>query len=354
MARADRVIGIIAIVMMVALIGVFVYFMFFSKQTDVTVLFRSNAEQKIFQKIKVSYEVSDYDKALDLISDYLVDYPENNKTPRVMLIAANILLKKADYDGAKRYVVKVVSLDSATVDDIADAAVVLGAIMKETGQFDPDALNQLEDAYFKSPSTTKRDIAVFLGYAYLAKRDYQTAINYFNNSTGAYSLIGRAEVYIAQGKYAEAIQDYLNYFTQYPKTTYYTNIKADFLKHCYEYAESRQKLNYYGKAIEYYLKIINNFPDEQYADISLYKIATIYYDNKNLSSSLIFLDKVLNNTVVYSDDAAYFQKAIIYYEQNKKAQSLNEFKKLQDKFSTSTYTKKSWEWVELITKEMQY
>ena len=213
MTRTDRTIGILAVLFMLALISVFGYFVYISGGIEEIFLIGQDDEEKGFRRIEFAYDVSDYDRALYLSSDFLAEYPDSVFVPRVYIISAEILFNRGDYEGARRQAIRVLSRRDSNADDFADSAIILGKIMKETSQYDRAGISFLENAFLKADASRQAKLAVYLGYYYLLRNDYRYALNYFNQATGEYSLIGRADIYILQNKTSEAIQEFLNYFS---------------------------------------------------------------------------------------------------------------------------------------------
>ncbi len=189
------------------------------------------------------------------------------------------------------------------------------------------SLNYLEDAYLKAGPDKQPEVAVYLGYAYLYKKDYNTAVRYFSISIGEQSLLGMAEVYLAGGKTAEAIQEFENIFSLYPTCDSYAEVKARYLEVVYDYAKNLVKINQYDKAVEYFLKIVNRFPEDDAADRSLLRVAHVYFEHKRNEPALSFLDIALDNKPTVSDAEALYTRGLVYYDMNKKVQAIADFTK---------------------------
>lgn len=358
MTRAEKTVWIVILVILFFAVSAFA-FLFFSgkigKDWAIRVApYSEQSEETIYKKIEVAYDISDYDKALNLIGDFLVDYPESQYRSGVMVTAARILYSKGDYNGAKNYVAKVVVIPNVPVNDFVDAVVVLGKILKNGKVYDPVSLNYLEDAYLKAGPDKQPEVAVYLGYAYLYKKDYNTAIRYFSISVGEQSLLGRAEVYLAGGKTAEAIQEFENVFSLYPTCDAYEEIKARYVEVVYGFARNLRKTGQYDRAVEFYLKIVNRFPEDDTADRSLLEVAHVYYEHKRFEPALSFLDLALDNRPVVSDAEALYTRGLVYYDLNKKVQAIADFKKVIERFPQSEFVAESKEWIEVITLEFQY
>ena len=339
--------GVIGIVFVLLL--VLSYFMFFQDG----LIFQKN-ETKIFQIIKMNYELNNNNKALDLSADFLALYPESKLKNKVIIIAASICYDKHDLESSKKYLgafFKTMNYDNS---ELADAAIICGKILKEQEIFDPMILNNLEDAYLKISFEKRTELSVYLGYAYLYKKDYLSAIRYFNEAIGEYGIIGIARVYIEQGKYPEAIQEYQKYFSLYPVSINYHSVTNAFLKQTYYYANYLKQAKKNDEAVEFYLKIIQRFPNTHFSEESIYQIITIFYEMKDYTKAQYYIDKLLNNSVLLLDDHGLYQKAIIYYDLKKYQNSIQEFNKLLNNYPDSRLKESAKEWLVILYKGMKY
>lgn len=309
--------------------------------------------EKLYRKIEIAYEMADYDSAVSSIAEYLSDYPSGADLAGVNAIAADILFERGDSDNARIYITRVVSDDDATDADLALAVVVLGKMMKQSGTFNSVTLNYLEDAYLRAPADYRSDLALYLAYAYLYKCDYSTAIGYFEAAMGDESLIGMAEVYLAQSKYAEAIAEYENFFALYPSSPLFEEAKESYIETCFLYAEKLSTAGAADLSIEYYLKVVNQFRTDVKADEALFEIAEVYYENYSYENAILFYDMVLDNAVTDYDDDSIFEKGLVYYESGELSSALSQFRTLIEQYSSSPFAGQAEEWKDLIILEMQ-
>ncbi len=344
-------------ILLLIMVGVLSFFMLnsklFIKYSNHSGLLIGKRDEELYKKIKSAYEMKDYQKTLDLSSDFLTDYPESDFQYKVLSITAGVFYDQRDYNKARQILQKIFAGSPRDSADFVDAVVLLGAISKEYEKYDPVVLNYLEDAYLKADNSKKPFLAVYLAYQYFYKKDYINAVTYFNNGPDEEDMIGRARVYIEQGYYPQAIQEYLNYFNAYPKTERYERMKSAFIKQSFFYAEVLKKSKEYQKAIQYFLNIINIFPQDPAADQGLIKIADIYAINKDYKNAALFLDKALQNSMTNSDEEALYNKAVLFYEWKKKQEAIKLFKDLQEKHPDGIYTGKAKEWIDIINKDLQ-
>ncbi len=344
MSRTEKFLGTLILIIMLGLIGVFSYFLIFSQLKQ--------GDEKMYQKIKISSELSDYQKTLDSISDFLVEYPQSPLKNKVMIQAAVTLYHKKDYNAARDYATKVLGENTLQNEDFVDAVQVLGWILRDTGKFDSITLDYLENAYLKVKDIKRQEVAVNLGYAYYFKKDMDDALLKFNEGTDEWALTGLALVYLAQEDYPQAIERYEEFFRRYPSSQRFTDVKQEFLKQTYYYAGILQSKKRYEEALQYYLRIVNRFRDTNFYDAALYQIGEIYYQNGKNTAAEDFYQKVVNNTIFYSDDAAYFRLGTLAYEQDKKAKALAIFQKIMKDFPGSSFFNQSQDWINLISKEL--
>ena len=205
----------------------------------------------------------------------------------------------------------------------------------------------------KSSDPEKQKLASALGTAYFLKKDYNAALEKFREASDENSIIGEIKVYLATQKYDLAINRLEDYFARYAASPYFVTEKNIYIKVCYELARSEQKTKRYEEAVKNYLKIVNRFRNNNYSDMVLLEIAKIYDINHKYNIALDFYQKVLNNTPQNSDEEALFRIAVLYYQTGKKAKALNIFRDFISKYSEGDLTRRAYEWINLINKEMQ-
>lgn len=344
MSRTEKFLGTLILLVMLGLIGVFSYFLIFSQLKQ--------ADQKMYQKILIASDLSDFDKTLEHISDFLVEYPDSAYRNKVMVQAAVTLYRKKDYSAAREYAIRVLGSENLPHEEFVDAVLVLGWILRDTGKFDSITLDYLENAYLKVRDVKRQDVAVELGFAYLYKKDYENALSRFNEGTDEWALTGQYMVYLAQDNYPLAIDRFEEFFRRFPASERFAEVKQEFLKHTYYYAGTLQTRKRYEEALQYYLKIVNQFRDTNFYDAALFQIGEIYYLNRKYSAAEEFYNRVTANTIFYSDDAALFRLGELAYEQDKKARALSTFQKIIKDYPASGYLDQSREWARLISKEL--
>lgn len=365
MNRTEKTIAVFAIVCLLIFTAGLAYLLFFSGKS--VSLFRGknflsavSGETRALQRAAVAYELRDEAKALEAVQDFLVDHPKSRFRNKATLIAANVFFDRKDYSGARKHALSVIDTLSrsdakseASVDDYVDSIILLGKISKETGFFEPSVVNFLEDSYVKADAEKKSDIAVYLGYANLYAKNHTNALRYFNSVSGEWALIGRARVYIDQNKYPEAIQEYLNYFSTYPRSERWENVKYAFVRQSFFYADQLQKAGLFAQSVQYFLNVANYFPRDNAADEALVRAAEVYARHRDYSNALNFLNRALANSVTASDDRALYQKGLIYYQQGKMPESARVFQDLIDKHPKSALIPKSREWIRVMAREME-
>lgn len=356
MNSAEKTLWFFLVALMVVLIGVSAVLFFkpgklFSEAETETV---STNDSVLYRKIAVAYDISDYEKSLNLISDFLVEYPGSEYLPNVLLTAAQILYIKGKYEDAAEYAAMVLGRSDSGDSHYVDAVILLGRLMKVSEKYDPVTLNYLEDAYLKAGAGQKNEVAVYLGFAYLYKGEYETALTYFNRSTDELAFIGKAEVYRSLERYPYCIEEYESYLSLYPNGEQTETVKPAYVETVYEYAETLEQSESYDDAAQYFVKILNLNQSGDYAEAALYRLANIYYDNDQPETALEFAESGLENDTTGYDDDFLFMKGLIYYELDLKSEALNQFRKLIKNYPDSEYLSDAEEWLDLIRLEFQY
>jgi tetratricopeptide (TPR) repeat protein len=120
----------------------------------------------------VACELGDNEKAVDLASDYLAEYPQGDYAESVYALSAGLLCEAGEYESARLYAAKVINNPSASDEDYARAVIVLGKVMESSQAFNSVTLNYLETAYLKLPPNTVPICALF-GSCLPSQGDYQ-------------------------------------------------------------------------------------------------------------------------------------------------------------------------------------
>lgn len=361
MNGSDKWVGFFAILCLLLLTGIVSYFMFFSGTVEWKNPLSSliphdigrSKEDKLFTKIKISYELSEYEQCQKLITDFLSEYPESPARNKVYLYAAGIFYDRKDFGSVKKYCTRVLSDRKADNSDATSAVFLLGRVAREAEIADPVTLNYLENAYLTADPAGKPEIANLLGYQFLFKKDNLNAMKYFNLSIGEDAVIGRARVYIETGKYPEAIQEYQNYFPSAVQSDRFERVKTAFLKQTLYYAGKLTEAKRFSDAVRYYILIVNTFPSDESSDTALLKAAAVYAENRNYQTSLDFLEKTLKNTPKNGDEEALYDKGVIQYSMNRKAEAYQTFQSYLEKYPAGPYIRKTQEWLDIVTKELQ-
>ena len=341
MGKTERAISIVAIVLLVGVIIALGYYVFFVKMDN---------DKKAYDKIRISYEVRDYASSLKMITDFFVDYPESPYRFKTFNIAADILIAQSEFERAKNYLNKNLSTASIPNQDFVGSVKLLGKILRQSGKYDQVIHNYLENAYLKAGPEDKPEVAAFIGYANLYKGDLQTAISYFNRGSGEYAVLGRAQVYLAQGNKDSALTEYENFFNAYSPTGEFADTTDTYLNLAYNWAmEQKQKL-LYDASVKTFLRIINRFPSEAYADSALFEIADVYYINKQYGVCIDFLNRTLENSATQADDDALYERGLAYLQLGQKKEAYQDFKRLMEVYPQSEYFQKAADWLKASDK----
>lgn len=306
-----------------------------------------------YKKIAALYDMKEYQKALDTSSDFSALYPDSKYMVKVLDVEAEVFYAQKDIDKTRMIIQKIFSDNRIDNSDFVTAAELLGEIGRDNGKYDPVVMNYLENAYLKSEGLQKPVIAGLLGYQALYSKDYKSAICYFNITSGEEGLIGRARVDIEQGNYPDAIQEYLNYFSLCPEGQRYDRVRDAFIKQSFYYALALKNAKEYKQAIQYYLNVVNTFPSDTAAGEGLLKIAGIYAFTGEYQKSADSLDKILTGRYSNCFEEALYNKAVLYYQWDKKNLSIKYFKDLQEKYPSGIFGSKAPDWIILIKKDIE-
>lgn len=328
--------------------------MFFEGTGGSPLTFFQGREARIYRQISSSWAMHDGAKALHLASDYLAEFPNGKNSGKVRLIAAAALYDQGEAGPAKKYLGEFFQTDGREATETADAAILLGRIQRDSGAYDAVIQNRLEDAVLQADGVRKTELSSLLGYGYLYRKDYSSAIRAFSESTGEYARIGMARVYIDQGHYPEAIQEYLAFLTSYPASSHVAAVTNAFLRQASWYAGWLRGARQNKLAAEYFEKIWKLFPETAQADEALLALSEIGRENKDDASEAFYLARALSNRVTNADKRALFERAAMEYRKGELGQALSDFESVANVGEKGRLEQDAADWAELVRKELRY
>ncbi|MGL5722765.1 MAG: tetratricopeptide repeat protein [Brevinema sp.] len=305
-------------------------------------------DAKEAQKVFIAYELGDENLASKLAANFLADRPESAFRNRVRLVGAHIRNKRGDTQGALDYLKTILSDSGISNEDFTDSVLLMGSIARETKQYEGYIQTYLEQAFFRASEPARSKMAFYLGYLLLNKKDYASAARYFNNALGEEGALGRAELYMAEGKRPEAINALADFLSLYPSSYNYEFAKTTFLKESKTQAASLAARGYTDAAISTFQKVATRFLGSKEGDEALLGMADLYEQKLDAANNKKTLEKILDNDEPTYDADALFRLGKLAFAQNQYPQALGYFKVITEKFPTSPYIKETMEWQRLI------
>jgi TolA-binding protein len=350
----NRALITVILSVMVVLTGFLTWAMFFDGTGGNPLLVFQGGEARAYRHVASSWEMRDGADTLHLASDYLAEYPEGKNSGKVRLIAANALYESGDAVSAKKYLVRYYVESPRDSLECADAAILLGRIQRDSGSYDAVSQNRMEDAVLEADAARKIELNSLLGYGYLYRKDYSSAVRAFSESSGEYARIGMARVYIDQGKYPEAIQEYLDFMQSYPASPHLSAVTNAFLRQASWYSGWLRGAKRDGEAKQYLEKIWKMFPETTFADDALISLAEISRDAKDDDAEALYLARAISNRVRKADERAFYLRAGLEYRQDKLSQALDDFDSVASGTEAGSVKKDAADWADLVRKELRY
>lgn len=269
---------------------------------------------------KKTGDISKLEVASVRFKKLISDYPESSYSRLAYLQIAHINLLEGNYDTA-----------------LADLDVIL------TKFSDPKVVSEAYNA--------KGDV-------YYAIGDYDNAIYYYSrkeNINSEYAMAHKGQAYIKLGRIEKALDVYEDFLKFYKLSPYTSFVKKAYLTTAYNYAFNQYKQNSYNKAVEYFQKIIDLFPDNPKVENAYYWIGECYYDQKNYASAIeSFSDVLENRTSAAKDPDALLKLGLCYFEQDDFYKALKYFNNIMDNYPNSRLYEKAKSWKAQTVREIKY
>ena len=281
----------------------------------------------------------------DLATRYLISANSSDNDlikAKSFAMLGEIELSKRDYKSAKNYFQLV--LDNQNSEKSVFNRALLGMGIAEYHLNDnKSSLNRLLQLDNSDPSFESQKLNFFLAENHFALSNYNEALNRYNFAVGGdpeiemQAIYGKAYCYFNSGDYENAAIQFLDFTKKYKNDIRFSDAKlrlADSYFGSKNYAaaskiyeelftaDSRSSINPYARyqyaqalyksgktaeAINEFRNIQEKFPASEYAEVSLYTIGWIYFQQKNYSQSI----EQYNNVIVKYPQTKL--KPIIFY-----------------------------------------
>ena len=234
------------------------------------------------------YQFKDYDKAFNSLTEILAKTNDKNlKEASILLILQLSLLTKNEKNGVS-------ICERFLKEDTTIRNEDIFYLFAENLYY----LQRYEEAeyYYEKVKSPKGKLGK--GYCALHLGRFKQAEEIFKNIYQTdftdtiftlNALLGIAYSLFNQGEYLKAI-DYFDFIIQnFPKNF------SDFIAKSYFYAgQASEKLKYYGQALTYYQRLIENYPDYEKADEACFRIGDLYFKAKKYDDAIGTFQYLIN------------------------------------------------------------
>ena len=268
-----------------------------------------SSPERYFQKGKRSYEIENYQDAINSLNEYLsIDSksrPINNIAESYFMVADS-LKKLKKYPLAKERLTDIIN-NPNFIYYSTNAILAYADISRLENNADSYIISKLQENLKVSDKDLSSKINTQYGYQLFLQKKYGEALSYFLRADGELAVLGRARVYFNMNEYDRAFEIYEE-FLRYNKTSiYYDEVVRTYLIQVPAMAHRYFIGNNYTRARMYYTKIAELFPRTEYVEDALFRIAQSFYNEKNYNKAVEYYNRVrLNN--VYTLDA----EALLY------------------------------------------
>jgi TolA-binding protein len=271
-----------------------------------------------------------------------VSSKETDVQARAYTLLGEIELSNKQYASAKNYFEQGINVAAINSDLLLNSMLGLGAALYYLGKND-DAMEQLNMILAASPDFERDRVNYYLAENYFAKKKYNEALERFKGINAKdedikrLTLYGTAYCYFNLGDYENAAFRFAEYVKIYPNDERVTDAKlrlADsyfgsknytasykvykdlFISQklslddpyaYYQYAQALYKSGKTESAINEFSNLQTKFPNSSYADVSLYTIGWIHFQQGDFNTAI---DKYRGVMEVYSNTTL---APVIYY-----------------------------------------
>lgn len=316
-------------------------------------------ENNDYRTIKNRFEYGLYEDVIRDGTKFLADYPKSKYYYEVEYFVAYSSFSLGKSENAKRRVLNLISKffsDNRNDDILTKSIELLVDILRERNEsMNPEIEEYLRMGLVKTTDPiVKNNILTQLGYIYFYRKDYDTALMYFERANTDLAQLGKARVYIDKGDYDSAFYIYDNYLRFNPGGKYYKSVYDAYSKQLYGYAFRLLRDKEYSQAAKYFVRVLNTFPNTIYEDASLYWLGEIYAIHKKYDKAIEFFDRAMNNEPKNKDEDALFKKGVVLYYAGRLIDAVATFKKFLLDYPNSRLANEAKKWVDVLTKEIQY
>ena len=275
-----------------------------------------SSPERYFQKGKRSYEIENYQDAINSLNEYLsIDSksrPINNIAESYFMVADS-LKKLKKYPLAKERLTDIIN-NPNFIYYSTNAILAYADISRLENNADSYIISKLQENLKVSDKDLSSKINTQYGYQLFLQKKYGEALSYFLRADGELAVLGRARVYFNMNEYDRAFEIYEE-FLRYNKTSiYYDEVVRTYLIQVPAMAHRYFIGTNYTRARMYYTKIAELFPRTEYGEDALFRIAQSFYNEKNYNKAVEYYNRVRLNNVYTLDAEALLYIGLSYFK----------------------------------------
>ena len=275
-----------------------------------------SSPERYFQKGKRSYEIENYQDAINNLNEYLsIDSksrPVNNIAESYFMVADS-LKKLKKYALAKERLSDIIN-NPNFVYYSTNAILAYADISRLENNPDLYIISKLQQNLNVADKVLSSKINTQYGYQLFLQKKYGEALSYFLRADGELAVLGRARVYFNMNEYDRAFETYEDFLKYNKSSIYYDEVVRTYLIQVPAMAHRYFINTNYTKARMYYMKISELFPRTENEEDALFRIAQSYYNEKNYNKALEYYNRVRLNNVYTLDAEALLYIGLSYFK----------------------------------------
>ena len=312
----------------------------------------------------------------DLASRYLLtanSSQDGNVRARALTLLGEIELNKGSYKTAKNYFEPALDIADAETDIKNRASLGIGIALFNLGD-NRKSIEYLRNIDSKAPNFESQKVNFFLAENYFAVGDYKEAINRYALASGndekisVLSIYGKAYSYFNLGDYGNSALQFADFVKRFPKDKRFNDAKlrlADsyfgsrnfaaaskiyqelFTSDAkvstnpyvhYQYAQALYKSGKVNEAISEFNLVYDQFPSSEYADVSLYTVGWISFQQGNFSNAISgYYDVLKKYPKSQLTPIIYYSIGDAHFNQGKYDSAIVNYEKVLTKSPSSSY-----------------
>ena len=294
----------------------------------------SLAVNSLFWSAESKRYLGENDAAINIYEKFLTDYPNSSLAPKAKFNSGIIYYGKNDISKAEKYLISAVD----SKDDVAKAKsfTLLGDISLNKKDF-TSAVNYFNSAVvIRNLSDDINNRAKLgLGIAEYYSNNFDRTIenlSYINSRFQSFEKdktnFYLAESFFAKGEFSKAL-------THYSRVSFSEPDLGD--KALYGKAYSYFNLKDYANALFYFEDYVKRYKKSNNALDAKLRMAECYYGTKNFDKASEIYKDIFSQPRTIKDDFTYYQYCQSLFKAGRAKDAINEFQNLQSKYPRSKY-----------------